>query len=234
MTFSNEINPEIADEIAVRLHKIQRLIPEKVRLVAVTKTFTSDIVRAAYAAGIRDFAENKAQEALAKQTALSDLTDVTWHFIGHVQSNKSRKIVESFDWIHSVDSLKLASRLDRQAAELNRRPHCCLQVKLASDPTKSGFEPNQLRAALPALDQLTHLNLVGLMVIPPYGLSPQQTREIFDQGKGLADEITQQASVTLDLRELSMGMSGDFELAIAAGATVVRIGSGLFGNRKLA
>ena len=220
------------NQIAERLQEIQRRIPQDVRLIAVTKTFPADIVRAAYAAGIREFGENKVQEALAKQQALADLTAVTWHFIGHVQSNKSRKVLENFDWIHSVDSLKLAKRLDQQAAELNRVPTCCLQVKLAPDPTKAGFTLDELMTALPELDRLDWLNIVGLMVIPPYGLPPEQTREIFGRAKSLAAEIAQMGLGRIQMKELSMGMSGDFEAAIAQGATLVRIGSGLFGQRQ--
>ncbi len=221
-----------ASEIAERLQKIQGRIPQNVRLIAVTKTFPADIVRTAYDAGIREFAENKVQEALVKQQALRDLTAVTWHFIGHVQSNKSRKVLENFDWIHSVDSLKLAKRLDQQAADLNRLPTCCLQVKLAPDPTKAGFTPDELLAALPELDRLDCLNIVGLMVIPPYRLPPERVQEIFERARLLAAEIEQMGWDKIQMKELSMGMSGNFEAAIAAGATLVRIGSGLFGQRQ--
>lgn len=228
----NLTDERLIDELADRFQKVRCLIPQNVRLIAVTKTFPAVILQAAYAVGIRDFAENKVQEALDKQAELSNLTDATWHFIGHVQSNKSRKVLESFDWIHSVDSLKLAQRLDRQAAELGKKPICCLQVKLAADPTKAGFDLDQLRAALPALDQLTHLTIVGLMVIAPYGLAPEQTQALFAQAKALTVEIGQMGFQRLRMDELSMGMSGDFEWAIAAGATTVRIGSGLFGRRS--
>lgn len=221
----------LSTQIAKRLAVIQPQIPSTVRLIAVTKTFPAETLRAAYAAGIRDFAENKVQEALAKQAELGDLTDVTWHFIGHVQSNKSRKIVENFEVIHSVDSLKLATRLDRQSAELGKRPTCYLQVKLASDPTKDGFEVAELMSVLEALDQLSHINIAGLMVIPPNGLAPAQIQSIFTQGKALATDLQQQNWTHLDFKSLSMGMSGDFELAIASGSTAVRIGSRLFGQR---
>ncbi|WP_121968372.1 YggS family pyridoxal phosphate-dependent enzyme [Leptolyngbya sp. BC1307] len=219
-------------DLPARVAKIQRLIPPQVRLIAVTKTFPAAVVRAAYAAGLREFAENKVQEALTKQAELGDLTDVTWHFIGHLQSNKTRKVLESFDWVHSIDSLKLATRLDRQAADLGRQPNCCLQVKLAPDPTKDGFDPAELMAALPALDQLCHLNIQGLMVIAPYGLQPEQTQAVFERAQALAAKIEQQGWQRITMNELSMGMSDDFELAIAAGATLVRIGSGLFGRRN--
>lgn len=232
MTSNVRETKSVASEIGARLKEIRPLVPSMVRLIAVTKTFPAAIVRAAYANGIRDFAENKAQEALAKQAELGDLTDVTWHFIGHVQSNKSRRILEYFDWIHSVDSLKLAIRLDKQAAELNKKPTCCLQVKLAVDPNKDGFERDDLIAALPDLDQLAHLNIVGLMVIAPYGLPAAQTQAIFERGSALADSIRAMGLKRIAMSELSMGMSGDFEGAIAAGATLIRLGSSLFGQRK--
>ncbi len=223
---------ELKASIEARLQVIRSAIPASVRLIAVTKTFEAHVVRTAYQLGIRDFGENKVQEALDKQAALSDITDVTWHFIGHVQSNKSRKVLEHFDWIHSVDSLKLANRLDRQAAELNKSPHCCLQVKLVPDPSKDGFELNELKAALLELDKLTHLKICGLMVILPYGLSSTRAAEIFEQAEVLRADLQQQPWQHLRMDELSMGMSADFEQAIAAGATMVRIGSGLFGRRS--
>ncbi|MEO0705386.1 MAG: YggS family pyridoxal phosphate-dependent enzyme [Cyanobacteria bacterium J06649_5] len=219
------------DDISRRLKTFEPAIPPSVKLIAVTKTFPAEIVRAAYHAGIRDFAENKVQEALSKQAALSDLTDVTWHFIGHVQSNKSRKVVEHFDWIHSVDSLRLANRIDRQATELGKRPKCCLQVKLAADPSKDGFELEDLMAALPALDQLEQIDISGLMVIPPNGLLPHQTQAIFERASALLRSLHSEPFTNLSFQSLSMGMSGDFEAAIAAGSTMVRIGSGLFGAR---
>lgn len=217
--------------LPTRIGRIQQRIPSSVRLVGVTKTFSAEIVRQAYDAGIRDFGENKVQEALSKQSELSDLTDVTWHFIGHIQSNKALKVVESFDWIHSVDSLKLAARINRQAEALGKRPSCCLQVKLVPDPTKSGFEVETLMSVLADLDRLKSIDIRGLMVIPPYGLTETEVRSIFERGAVLAREIGGRSLVNIKMDQLSMGMSGDFELAIAAGATMIRIGSGLFGQR---
>lgn len=227
---SDSLN-DLGASINAKLQALTPLIPEGVRLVAVTKTFQASIVRAAYQLGIRDFGENKVQESVEKQSKLRDLTDVTWHFIGHVQSNKSRKVLEHFDWIHSVDSLKLANRLDRQAAELNKLPKVCLQVKLMPDPSKDGFELETLKIALPDLDRLTNLDICGLMVIPPYGLDTAQTKEIFERAEALRADLQRQSWQNLRMDELSMGMSGDFEWAIACGATMVRIGSGLFGSR---
>ena len=217
--------------LETRRAQLKRLIPSHVRLIAVSKTFPTVIIRSAYAAGIRDFAENKVQESLAKLGELSDLTDVTWHFIGHIQSNKSRKVLEHFDWIHSIDSLKLAQRMNRQAAELGVSPNCCLQVKVMSDPNKDGFEPDELLAALPDLDQLTQLKIRGLMVILPYGLSAVQAASGFAKAKALAEQIDHKGMINVRMDQLSMGMSGDFESAIASGSTMVRIGSGLFGQR---
>ncbi|MBE9060141.1 YggS family pyridoxal phosphate-dependent enzyme [cf. Phormidesmis sp. LEGE 11477] len=218
-------------ELSTRLADIRQRIPPSVRLIGVTKTFSSDIVQQAYDAGLREFAENKVQEALPKQAELGSLTDVIWHFIGHIQSNKALKVVENFDWIHSVDSLKLAARLDRQAKILGKRPSCCLQVKLVPDPAKTGFEVDTLMSALADLDRLSAIDIRGLMVIPPYGLKASEVREIFERGTTLAQEIARRSPVNMTMDQLSMGMSGDFEQAIAAGATMVRIGSGLFGPR---
>ena len=232
MSFPPQPAESVVGDIALRLREIEPSIPKEVRTIAVTKTFPAAIVAAAYAAGIRDFAENKVQEAILKRAELSTLTDVTWHFIGHVQSNKTRKVLEHFDWIHSVDSLKLATRLNRQAAELGKCPTCCLQVKLAHDPTKDGFEQAELISALPDLDQLEHLNIVGLMVIAPYGLLPEETQAVFTNGKALSMRIAKMGLTRITMSELSMGMSGDYVWAIAAGATVIRLGSRLFGHRK--
>ena len=226
---SSQLRADI--DLPARLAHIQQRIPASVRLVAVTKTFSAAVVREAYTAGIKDFGENKVQEALAKQGELQDLTDVTWHFIGHIQSNKSLRVVESFDWIHSIDSLKLAARVDRQAKELGKRLNCCLQVKLAPDPTKTGFEVETLMSELADMDRLESIDIRGLMVIPPYGLSKTEVRAVFDSGAQLAHEIAAQSLVNIKMDQLSMGMSGDFEEATAAGATMVRIGSGLFGQR---
>ena len=216
-------------------HIVQRVtrlkLPEYVRLVAVSKTFPAVAIRAAYAAGLRDFGENKVQEAIAKQAELTDLTGVTWHFIGHLQTNKVRKAVQHFDWIHSVDSLKLAQRLNQAAAALSRTPTCCLQVKLLADPNKYGLTEVDLWKALPSLVQLSHIKLEGLMVIPPAGLLLTETQTVFDQAYALGQSLTNHQTTPLPIRYFSMGMSQDFPLAIAAGANVIRLGTTLFGSR---
>lgn len=210
----------------------QLKLPAHVRLVAVSKTFPTDAIRAAYAAGLRDFGENKVQEAITKQAELADLTDITWHFIGHLQTNKARKAIQHFDWIHSVDSLKLAQRLNQIAAELSRSPTCCLQVKLLKDPNKHGFTESELWQALPDLAQLSHLKLEGIMAIPPYGLLATETRSFFDRAYSLGQSLTNHQETPLSIRYFSMGMSQDFSLAIAAGANIIRLGTTLFGSRS--
>lgn len=214
-----------------RIRHIQSTLPSHVRLIAVTKQKSVDAIRAAYAAGIRDFGENRVQEAEDKQAQLTDLKDVTWHLLGHLQSNKAAKALELFDWIHSVDSLKIAKRLDRLADERSLRPNVCLQVKLRSDPNKYGWTVDELQAALPDLNQLQHLAIAGLMVIPPFGLPESETSAIFTEARQLFDRINADQYDQLQLNDLSLGMSEDYPLAIQAGSTMVRLGRILFGDR---
>lgn len=223
-----------------RLSQIRQTLPPTVRLIAVTKQISPERMRIAYEAGIRDFGENRIQEAEDKQEQLRDLTDVTWHLIGHLQSNKAAKALELFSWIHSVDSLKLAQRLNQIAESSSEQPKICkpkifLQVKLLPDPNKFGWSAAELLADLPLLDQCTHLDIVGLMSIPPYGLDSSKTRSVFTQTRDLAEEIRQQTRQHnfrhIQMQELSMGMSDDYLLAIQAGATMIRLGRTLFGDR---
>lgn len=199
--------------------------------MAVTKQVPVAVMREAYTAGIRDFGESRIQEAEQKQSQLQDLPDITWHLIGHLQSNKAKKALELFEWIHSVDSLKLAQRLDQLAGELSLTPHICLQVKILSDPNKFGWTVPELWADLPALAQCNHLQIKGLMTIPPLGLDESQTLSVFEQAQELAQKIHTTGTLPLFKPELSMGMSGDYSLAVTAGATIVRLGTILFGER---
>ncbi len=204
-------------------------VPSNIKVIAVTKTVSVEAMREAYAAGIRNFGENRVQEAETKRDQLKDLTDVTWHLIGHLQSNKAQRAIELFDWIQSVDSLKLAQRLDRAAQERSLKPQICLQVKLMSDPNKFGFSVSELWEAIPQLEQLKHLQIRGLMAIPPIDLDENAAFALFQQAKELADKIQQQTTLRLD--QLSIGMSDDYKLAIQAGATMIRPGRVLFGAR---
>lgn len=208
---------------------LQQALPPQVRLIAVTKTVAPAIIRRAYAAGIREFAENRLQEALPKLDALRDLSDITWHFIGHLQANKARKVIEHFAWIDSVDSLALLQRLERVAQELQRHPQVCLQVKLLPDPDKFGWSAEGLWSDLPALEACQSVQIRGLMTILPLGLTPCQQQAAFTSLRELAAQLSSQSC--LSLTELSMGMSEDYPQAIAAGATMVRLGRILFGQR---
>jgi PLP dependent protein len=225
------MNSSFVHSLAEQLQSIRTTLPETVRLIAVTKQVPVEVMRTAYELGLRDFGENRIQEASAKQVQLQDLPDITWHMIGHLQTNKAAKALELFDWIHSLDSLKLAQRLDQLADEQNIRPKLCLQVKIVPDPAKSGWTVPDLLAALPELDQCAHLDIRGLMTIPPYGLPVAEIQSVFEQTRLLAQQIQQQPFQHLTMQELSMGMSDDYPLAIAAGATMIRLGRTLFGAR---
>lgn len=219
------------EAIAQRIATIRQALPPDVRLIAVSKQVSIAAMRAAYAAGVRDFGESRIQEAETKRQQLQDLPDITWHLIGHLQSNKAARALQLFDWIHSVDSLKLARRLHTLAGDRATPPQVCLQVKFAPDPDKYGWEVPQLRADLPELDQLHHLNIVGLMTIPPLGLSDAETLHLFSAARDFAAELSRSSFQSIRMKELSMGMSGDYELAVEAGATMVRLGRVLFGDR---
>ncbi|MGK7924449.1 MAG: YggS family pyridoxal phosphate-dependent enzyme [Spirulina sp.] len=223
----------MSHSIADRLHQLYQQLPSGVRAIAVTKQVSVEAIREAYQAGMRDFAESRINEALPKQEQLKDLEDICWHFIGHIQSNKAKKAIEHFPWIHSCDSLKLAQRLNRLAAELGRAPKIFLQVKILPDPNKYGWTRSQLLADLPELSRLSHLKIQGLMTILPLGLSEAEKLAAFQATRELRDAIARDEAIALTLPELSMGMSGDYPLAIQAGATMIRPGRILFGDRPL-
>lgn len=214
--------------ITQRIQELREQIPPQVRLIAISKGVGVEAIAEAYAAGVRDFGESRLQEALPKQAQLAQYRDITWHFIGHLQTNKARKAIESFSWIHSVDSFKLAQRLNDCAQALAKYPQVCLQVKLAPDPNKYGWSPQELLQDLPELNQLDHLKIRGLMTILPLGLSQTESLAIFQATEKLAREINAQNWSNLQLTELSMGMSGDYPLAIAAGSTMIRLGRIIF------
>ncbi|NMG11250.1 YggS family pyridoxal phosphate-dependent enzyme [Brasilonema sp. UFV-L1] len=223
----------MSSSIRERIITIRSSLPDSVRLIAVTKQVSAEIIRCAYAVGIRDFGESRIQEAASKQVQLQDYPDITWHFIGHLQSNKARKAIEQFQWIHSVDNLQLAQRLNQLAQELKMSPQVCLQVKIRSDPNKSGWSTSQLLADLPALAQCKNLQIQGLMTIPPLGLNDSEIIDVFNSTSKLAKEIQAQNWSNVQMQHLSMGMSGDYKLAIQAGATMVRLGTILFGERSI-
>ncbi|WP_445635868.1 Pyridoxal phosphate homeostasis protein [Nostoc sp. DSM 114161] len=221
----------MSSSIHERIVSIRSSLPTSVRLIAVSKQVPVEAIRCAYAAGIRDFGESRIQEATIKQAQLQDLPDVTWHFIGHLQSNKAKKAIEQFHWIHSVDNLKLAVRLEQLAQQLGVSPQVCLQVKILPDPNKSGWTVPELLSDLPALNQCKTLQIQGLMTIPPSGLDDAEILSVFNRCRELAKEIQEQNWPQIKMQQLSMGMSGDYELAVQAGATMVRLGTILFGDR---
>jgi pyridoxal phosphate enzyme (YggS family) len=216
--------PELSLSLAQRLASLRAALPGHCRLLAVSKGQPAELLRQAVAAGQRSFGESRLQEALAKQAALADLEPLDWHFIGRLQANKVRGVLRHFSTIHSLDCLPLAKRMARIAAEEGLAPEVFCQVKLRPDPGKVGFEAEALRQQWPVLLQLSPLRLRGLMTIAPYGLDPDHRRALFAECASLARD--------LQLPELSMGMSGDWPEAAAAGSTWVRIGSGLFGPRS--
>ncbi|WP_223504167.1 YggS family pyridoxal phosphate-dependent enzyme [Pseudomonas sp. GL-RE-29] len=195
-----------------------------VQLLAVSKTKPAQALREAYAAGLRDFGENYLQEALGKQLELADLP-LIWHFIGPIQSNKTRAIAEHFDWVHSVDRLKIAQRLSEQRPADLPPLNICIQVNVSGEASKSGCAPADLPALANAISELPRLKLRGLMAIP----EPTEDRAAQDAAFAAVQSL--QASLNLPLDTLSMGMSHDLESAIAMGATWVRIGTALFGAR---
>ena len=227
----------IADRVAVVRERIARAAARagrtagEVTLVAVTKTHPPDAVREAFAAGVRDVGENRFQEAEAKAAALADLRPqgLRWHLVGHLQSNKAKKAAALFDWVHSLDGVPLARRLG-EAAEAEGRPlRALLQVDLAAEPTKFGLDESQLFAVLESLRGLAGVKVLGLMALPPYEEDAERARPYFRRLRLLRDRARERA--LMEGGELSMGMSHDLEVAVEEGATLVRVGTAIFGER---
>jgi len=201
---------------------------QDVKLLAVSKTFPAEDIRAAYAAGQRCFAENYVQEGVGKIAALQDLP-IEWHFIGPIQSNKTRPIAENFSWVHSIERLKVAERLSAQRPESLPPLQVCIEVNISGEASKSGVAPNEVGALAQAVTALPRLKLRGLMAIPQPESSPVQQHTAFAQLRQLQKQLVD-GGFSLDT--LSMGMSHDFPAAIAEGATMVRIGTAIFGARN--
>jgi len=229
-------------DIALRLDTVrQRIIAASdkagrdkhaVSLLAVSKTFPAEDVRAAYAAGQRAFGENYVQEGLDKIIALNDLrSTIAWHFIGPLQSNKSRGVAEAFDWVHSIDRLKIAARLSEQRPPDLAALNVCVQVNISGEPSKSGVLPADALAMMHEVAALPRLRLRGLMAIPAAAASLDAQRA---PHHALAELLAQAQASGLDVDTLSCGMSDDLEAAVLEGATIVRIGSAIFGHRDYA
>ncbi len=204
--------------------------PSSVRLIAVSKTFSLDLVREACAAGQRDFGENRVQEALQKIDNAGDL-DIRWHLLGHLQTNKAKRAASAFATIHSTDSVELLQRLDAAAASEGTNPQLLIQIDLAGEQTKFGVRPSAVLPIFEAAAALRAARLVGLMTLPPIPEAPEDARPWFKRLRSLRDEWLASGVPAGMLLELSMGMSGDFEVAIQEGATMVRVGTAIFGRR---
>ncbi len=227
----------IADRVAAVRQGIARAAARAgrkagdVTLVAVSKTFPAEGVRQAFAAGVRDFGENKVQEAEAKAPALADLQPqgLRWHLVGHLQKNKSKKAVSLFDVIQSLDEVELAHHVEHYAAQQKRVIQAFVQVDLAGEETKFGFDEKLLFPALENLRGFKSVRVRGLMVLPPFSADPEGARPYFRRLRALRDRAVKESLLLGS--ELSMGMSHDFEVAIEEGATLVRVGTAIFGER---
>lgn len=207
--------------------------PDQIELMAVTKTVPLERIREAYQSGIRLFGENRVQEFEGKRSALTKLTETCWNMIGHLQTNKAARAAELFYSVESVDSLRLAHKLNSAALELGKTLPILIEVNIGAEPAKSGVIPgsDELESLLRAAPDLPHLHLEGLMTVPPYSDDPERSRLFFRTIRELASSIQRRGLPEVDMSVLSMGMSHDFEIAIEEGATRVRIGTALFGAR---
>ena len=204
--------------------EIKNKIPLNVNILAVSKGFKSQEIKTIQNIGQNDFGESKFQEAFEKQLILQDLKEINWHFIGRIQTNKIRKIVQNFRYIHSVDSVEKLQKISNISYEEKKKPSIMLQIKLSDDPTKGGFNPEFLITKWSEIQKLKNITLTGLMTINPRGLSSRENFKLFKKCRSLAD--------ALKLPDCSMGMSGDWEEAIEAGSTWLRLGSLIFGAKS--
>lgn len=224
MNYLQDARQHVLQQIRVACEHAQRA-PETVQLLAVSKTHPSESLREMYAAGQRAFGENYLQEALDKIEALHDL-EIEWHFIGHVQRNKTKHLAEKFDWVHGVDRLIIAERLSNQRFQDQSDLNICLQVNIDGQDSKDGCAPDEVAELVAQISQLAKIKLRGLMVIP----APDNTAAFAD-AKALFDAVKEKHAHPEHWDTLSMGMSGDLDAAIAAGSTMVRVGTALFGKR---
>ena len=204
---------------------------DSIQLVAVSKTIPAEKVKLAIEAGVTILGENYIQEAREKFKALVQYS-ASWHFIGHLQSNKAKYAVRLFDLIHSVDSLKLARELNKQAGKVDKVQQILVQVNISGEDTKSGITPEEAPRLISEISQLENLSLKGLMTMPPYFYQPEKVQPFFAALRELRDRIQAKNIANVSMAELSMGMTGDFEVGIKEGATLVRIGTAIFGERQ--
>ena len=220
---------EVRSRIATAARSVGR-DPSSVQLIAVSKTFPVDLVREAHAAGQRDFGENRVQEALQKIERATE-PEIRWHLLGHLQTNKARKAAAAFATIQSVDSVELLQKVALAAVEAGTTPELLIQVEVAHQATKFGAPPLDVPQLFEAAARLEAARVVGVMTLPPVPQTPEDARPWFRRLRDLRDEWLASGVPAPMLRELSMGMSGDFEVAIQEGATMVRVGTAIFGSR---
>jgi len=222
----------VRERIAVAANRAGRR-PEDIALMAVSKTFPAARIREAYDAGLRLFGENRVQEFAGKTDSLQDLHDAEFHLIGHLQTNKAAKAAELFAAVDSVDSLRLAQKLNASAQQLGKKLAALIEVNVGGEAAKSGIPPEcrELDDLLSAAPELTCLEFRGLMTVPPFAEDPQQARPYFRKLRELRDQIAARRLPAVDVSTLSMGMSHDFEVAIEEGSTCVRVGTAIFGER---
>ena len=207
--------------------------PGDVRLIAVSKTKPVEMIREAYAVGQTEFGENKVQEMCQKAEELSELP-ITWHLIGHLQKNKVRKAVAVAAMIHSVDTVELAAEIQKEAARIDKVQDILLEVNVAAEESKFGFRPDEVSAAADEINRMPNVRLCGLMTVAPYTENPSENRVFFQQLRKLAVDIQSKKTDNVSVCCISMGMSNDFEEAVEEGATMVRVGSPIFGERHYA
>jgi PLP dependent protein len=220
----------VRERIAAACRRAGRT-PQSIKLVAVSKTVPSPLIRRAYEAGVHDFGENRVQEGVDKRAALSDLAAV-WHLIGHLQTNKAKSARELFHWVHSVDSVRVAQKLDQGALHREDRLPVLIQVRLGEEATKSGAQESEVLRLAEQVSMLSTLELRGLMALPPYFDDAEQVRPFFRRLRELARTVGSAGLPSVSMNELSMGMSHDFEVAIEEGATIIRVGTAIFGERN--
>jgi PLP dependent protein len=223
---------QVRERIAAAARRVARS-PEEITLMGVSKTVSADRIREAYAAGLRVFGENKVQEFATKANALIDLHDAEWHMIGHLQTNKAAKAAELFDAVDSVDSTRMAEKLNASAESVGMLLSVLIEINVGGEQAKSGVAPDsdELERILQGAPRWTNLKIQGLMTIPPYTEDPEGSRPYFRQLRQIRDKIAARALPQIDTTVLSIGMSHDFEVAIEEGATCVRIGTAIFGGR---
>ncbi len=204
--------------------------PEEINLIGVSKRKPESLIKEAIEAGHRDFGENYIQEAMEKIDSLGK-DSACWHFIGHLQSNKAKFAVKYFDLIHTVDKLKLAKEINKQALKIRKTQEILLQINIAEENTKSGADKGQVLDLVKEISQLDHISLRGLMCMPPFFADPEEARGYFKAVKTISNEIRDADLPGVEMEHLSMGMSNDFAVAIEEGATLVRVGTAIFGSR---